>query len=114
MENIGWTLYLCNLIPGIGIFCGIIGALGALAFIVYALNKASEDARIKFKYMIPIIILLLLCCITPSRSSCYLIFGVTETVKYINNNEEIKKLPDNAVKALNYWLEEQIKEDKKE
>ena len=50
----------------------------------------------------------------PSTKTCYLILGVTETVEYISNNDELKKLPDNAVKALNYWLEKQIKEDKEE
>lgn len=114
MENIGWTLYLCNLINGLGIFCGITGALSLLAFVIYALNNTLKDLRVKFKYMIPGAILLLVCCITPTKSTCYLIFGVTETVKYISNNDELKKLPDNAVKALNYWLEEQVKEDKEE
>ena len=114
MENIGWILYLCNVLENVGIFLGITGALSLLAFIIYVFNADIEKHPIKYRYIIPSIILLFLCTLTPSRSTCYLIFGVTETAKYINSNDEIKKLPDNAVKALNYWLEEQTKEDKKE
>ena len=38
-------------------------------------------------------------------SDCYMIFGVGKTLEYVTNSEEVKKLPDNAVKAINYYLE---------
>ena len=44
-------------------------------------------------------------CIIPSTSQCYAIYGIGSTIEYIQNSEEVKKLPDNAIKALNSYLE---------
>ena len=115
MENIGWILYLCGLADSFTAFFGIIGALFGVVSLIYFFYWAdSGKGSYKIKYPIISITFILLAMLIPSTKTCYLILGVTETVEYISNNEEIKKLPDNAVKALNYWLEEQVKEDKEE
>lgn len=49
--------------------------------------------------------ILFLGCITPSTPQCYAIFGVGAALEYVNNSEEVQKLPDNTFKALNYYLE---------
>ena len=114
MENIGWTIYLCGLADNFIILFGIIGGLFGVISIIYFFYWADcGKGSYKIKYPIISITFIFLAMLIPSTKTCYLILGVTETVEYISNNEEIKKLPDNAVKALNYWLEEQVKEDKK-
>lgn len=113
MENIGWIIYLCGIADGIITFFAITGLLFAIVSIVYFFCWVDDGkGPYKMRFIIISAIAFLIAGLTPSTSTCYLIFGVTETAEYINSNDEIKKLPDNAVKALNYWLEEQTKEDK--
>lgn len=44
-------------------------------------------------------------CITPRTKDCYAIFGVGTVLNYVNNSDEAKKIPDNAMKAVNRYLE---------
>lgn len=39
------------------------------------------------------------------------IFGIGTVLEYIKNSDEAKQLPDNALKAINYYLKEIPKED---
>lgn len=43
--------------------------------------------------------------LTPSTNQCYAIFGVGATLHYVNHSEEVQKIPDNAMKAVNRYLE---------
>lgn len=115
MENIGWIIYVCGIAENIKIFSILMGVLFIIISVIYFFYWIDDNKKpYKIRFIVISGIAFFISILTPSTSTCYLIFGVTETAKYINNNEEIKKLPDNAVKALNYWLEEQIKEDKEE
>lgn len=40
-----------------------------------------------------------------STNQCYAIFGVGATLHYVNHSEEVQKIPDNAMKAVNRYLE---------
>lgn len=48
----------------------------------------------------------------PSKEQLYVIYGVGTVVDYVKGSKEVQKLPDNAVKALNMWLENVNKEKK--
>ena len=48
---------------------------------------------------------------TPSKKELLMIYGGGTILEYIQNNKEVKKIPDNVVKALNKWLEEEINEE---
>lgn len=37
--------------------------------------------------------------------------GIGSVLEYMKNNDEAKQLPDNALKAINYYLKEIPKED---
>lgn len=54
---------------------------------------------------------LILVLITPSTNTLYKIFGIGTVLEYIKNSDEAKQLPDNALKAINYYLKEIPKED---
>lgn len=41
----------------------------------------------------------------PTSSQLYAIYGVGTVIDYAKRSTELKKLPDNAIKALNYYLE---------
>lgn len=49
----------------------------------------------------------------PPTEQLYAIYGVGTVIDYAKGNKEVQKLPDNAVKALNVWLEN-VNKDKKD
>jgi hypothetical protein len=54
---------------------------------------------------------LILVLITPSTNALYKIFGIGTILEYVKNSDEAEQLPDNALKAINYYLKEIPKED---
>lgn len=83
----------------------------------YADEEDKAEARIYYKIVkklalcsiIPILIL----TFVPSSEKLYAIYGVGTVIDYAKGSKEVQKLPDNAVKALNVWLEN-INKDKKD
>lgn len=43
--------------------------------------------------------------IIPTTNQCYAIFGVGTVLNYVNNGDEAKQIPENAMKAVNRYLE---------
>lgn len=62
--------------------------------------------------MILTIIPILMTAFIPSKEQLYVIYGVGTVIDYAKGSKEVQKLPDNAVKALNMWLENVNKEKK--
>lgn len=50
---------------------------------------------------------------TPTTSEALLIYGVGESVEYLQNNKDAVQIPDKALQALNKYLDEVI-EDKED
>jgi hypothetical protein len=48
---------------------------------------------------------------TPSTKEMMLIWGLGNTVDYIQENETVKELPDKCVKALEAWADSLIEEE---
>lgn len=68
--------------------------------------KGVKKSGVKRKhFVIPTVIAAILCVLTPSTNQCYAIFGVGATLHYVNHSEEVQKIPDNAMKAVNRYLE---------
>jgi len=51
--------------------------------------------------------------ITPNTKEAYLIYGVGSTIDYIQDNPKAKQLPDKCIDALNRWVDNINKEEKK-
>lgn len=69
-------------------------------------NKEKKAARKWIKYSLAILILSVIAKVfTPSTKDAYIIYGVGNTIDYLKSSKEAKKLPDNALKALNSYLE---------
>lgn len=118
-----WVLYLCSIADSVHTLFTVIGGLGLALAVVVAImsicssqcddchcnvcvSKGVKKAGIKAKHIfIPAIIALMLGICIPSTKSCYAIFGVGTTLHYINHSEEVQKIPDNAMKAVNKYLE---------
>ena len=79
-----WVLYLCSIADSVHTLLMVLGIIGGIlsAFII-----------------------MMLAVLTPSTNQCYAIFGVGATLHYVNHSEEVQKIPDNAMKAVNRYLE---------
>lgn len=47
----------------------------------------------------------------PSSKEAMMIWGIGQTLDYIQENESIKELPDKCVKALENWVDSLIEEE---
>lgn len=96
--------------------------IGTLFFIVAKIvNKAAEfediaeqagkvaHGTIAFVVMLPISIAALV--FIPDTKEALVIYGVGETLEWINENDNAKQLPDKAVEALNLYLDNIIAEN---
>jgi hypothetical protein len=119
-----FILWLCGVAGNIGTFFIVAGAIYLAFSIVLMFMKLCANAgncsqcfhvcmaktmnkviKGSLRHIFMALGILFLGCITPSTPQCYAIFGVGTALEYVNNSEEVQKLPDNAFKALNYYLE---------
>jgi hypothetical protein len=118
-----WVLYLCSIADSVHTLLMVLGIIGGiLSAIIFVMSicssqcdecscrvclaKGVKKAGIKRKYVIvPAFIIMMLAVLTPSTNQCYAIFGVGATLHYVNHSEEVQKIPDNAMKAVNRYLE---------
>lgn len=73
--------------------------------------NAKKYYKVAKKLALYSIIPILIIIFTPSRNQLYAIYGVGTVIDYAKSSKEVQKLPDNAVKALNIYLENIQKED---
>lgn len=106
---------------------GNISTLAVVSFCVFAVfgffssfevfddpfdEEESKSNKKTFKiYFIGILVSLTLCILVPSKKELYAIYGVGSVIDYAKSSKEVQKLPDNAVKALNIYLENMQKND---
>lgn len=120
-----FILYLCSIADSITELFTVFGVFGCIAgAIILAMNictgsKDCQDCysncaakiitdRAKLngkKILIFGFVCSFIACITPHTKDCYAIFGVGSVLNYVNNSEEAKQIPDNAMKAVNRYLE---------
>ena len=106
------TLYWLTILGNIS----SLAALAAAFFIAgCAASLIDDDAKLDKKIckasIIGMFVSLALCMLIPSKNELYAIYGVGSVIDYAKNSKEVQKLPDNAVKALNVYLENMQKND---
>lgn len=123
MSILYWIAVLGNLsvlaaiLLGITIVCAAVIGIHILlgsSCIMDEYDKASikKATKIEKKLLLFSIIPLLMTAFIPSKEQLYAIYGVGTVIDYAKGSKEVQKLPDNAVKALNIWLENVNKEEK--
>lgn len=118
-----WVLYLCSIADSVHTLFMVLGIIGLVLTVFVTIMsicssqcdkcncdiciaKGVRKAGIKVKHvLIPAFIVTMLGVCVPSTKSCYAIFGVGATLHYVNHSEEMQKIPDNAMKAVNRYLE---------
>lgn len=130
-----WILYLCSIATDLAnsfIGIGVVVLISGI-FLFFANICASQDdctnggcyncclaktlthtVKLKgVKTLVYGVILIFFGCLIPSSTQCYSIFGIGSTLQYFKNSEQAKELPDNAIKAINGYLESLTKEESK-
>lgn len=109
---------LCTVFETILISSGILG--GILVIILIIGNTEIEDHQLNIilKYLkifaSIFIITLTIKAFVPSTKEALMIYGVGSTVEYLKNNEKAMNLPDKCIDALDAWIEELNKGEKKD
>lgn len=121
--NSYWSIYLiesADTIKFIFILLLIISSIASVTILGMLLSYTNlEDEGFEKKSakkwlrntFISNICFLILVLIIPSTNTLYKIFGIGTVLEYIKNSDEAKQLPDNALKAINYYLKEIPKEN---
>lgn len=110
------TLYWITVLGNISVLAPVTFSLFvAFLFLLYLgvfVGDATKSNKKTFKVCcIGIVASLALCVLIPSKNELYAIYGVGSVIDYAKNSKEVQKLPDNAVKALNVYLESVQKKD---
>lgn len=122
-----FILWLCSICSALSItfgwFTAISLIIGVIVFILklIVLNNNDEfdvesiEIFLKYtggfiKYIILGGLFWIIAVSIPNTKDAYAIFGVGATLNYLNNSSEAQKIPDNALKAVNYYLESIVPE----
>ena len=69
-------------------------------------ERIKTKLRNFYKGFIPLICAMTAVAVFPTEESALRIYGFGSVIDYMQSSEEAKKLPDNALKAINIWLED--------
>jgi hypothetical protein len=115
----GWEIYWITRLDAILVVFGTLAALFLIALLCFALIAGAEGCRGEtykrwiFRLALPAIVFVIITALIPSTKTAVAIYVIPK----IANNEQVQKLPDNAVKFLNTkleaWINETLKEKEK-
>lgn len=107
-----FILYLCSIADALHIFFLIIGIVTLAVLLCIGFFGSIDTESNYFKkaanckgWIVLGFIFTFIGIIVPSTNKCYAIFGVGTVLNYVNNSDEAKQIPDNAMRAVNRYLE---------
>ena len=96
------------------------GVLGGILVVTLIIGNTEIEDHIFdsiIKYLkisaVTFIITLTIKAFVPSTKEALMIYGVGSTVEYLKSNEKAMKLPDKCIDALDAWVEELNKKERK-
>ena len=123
-------IYLINVIDKIhilliialwifGVFA-LIYAIGVLtqldAYNMYDTSKNESGVKHykgkMWKFIWSFLFTFLLFSFIPSKQTMYEIFGIGTVIDYVQSNDNVKKIPDKCIEAVNLWLDEKMEDIK--
>lgn len=119
---------ITNTFRTVAIVCGILAVAALIYWFAISITGAEyfddeeEDKETHLKRALKLIRIftvlftfgLLGRVFTPTTSEALVIFGVGESVEYLQNNKNAVQIPDKALQALNKYLDETIGDEKVE
>lgn len=117
MEEIYWITRL-DTIHGFAIAFLVVGIISlivtAISFTGIDSYSDEDDGEVKFNnwmrkhtkyFWTGIILSVATITFVPTKNDALLIYGMGTVVDYIQENKDIKKIPDNAINAIVNWME---------
>lgn len=120
MNELYWINVLGALSNISTFFCMVFGIATIICFVWPIAGAIDENVDEKIhqiskkclKYFaILLSIFLTINIFVPNKNDLYVIYGIGNVVDYCKKNDGMKELPDNAIKALNLYLKNNIKEN---
>ena len=120
MNELYWINVLGTISDVASLFCFLFGAAVIVFFgwtVAVAIDENIDDKfhqvpKKCLKYTaILFSIFLTINIFVPNKNDLYVIYGIGNVIDYCKKNDDMKELPDNAVKALNLYLEKNIKKN---
>jgi hypothetical protein len=116
-------LYLLTILDGLNDFLvgltitsGILGGVCLFIYLMYRLIEQEEHPTLK-KWGIISFCIAIACSLAnvfvPTTKQATMIYGIGTVVDYVQTNEDIKRLPDKCVRALDMWVDNCIEEQQK-
>ena len=94
-----------------------VACLGVWAYWLSCINYNDENEpffrKTKNRLAVITVILALMTIATPCKQDLMLIYGIGGTIDYIKSNDTAKQLPDKVILAIDKYLEDVNKEEKK-
>ena len=120
MEQLYWITRFDGLhmvFDTILISSGMLGGILILILVIVNtdLEESYFDSIVKYLkiFVVTFIITLTVKAFVPSTKEALMIFGVGSTIEYLKNNEKAMELPDKCIDALDAWVEELNKKERK-
>lgn len=115
MSEIYWITrldVLRGLLTGMAVILAIIVFCTGLFAVIDGKGETLATRRkILLRGSVAFVVFTLGAMFTPSTKEMMLIWGLGNTVDYIQENETVKDLPDKCVKALEAWADSLIEEE---
>lgn len=117
MSEIYWITRLDAILTVLGIICTISGVIlicmGIMSFIDRENDLVPKEIKKKAVRRSSLILIIVVPVLTfvPSSKEIMAIWGIGQTLDYVQNNEAFQQLPDKCVKALEAWVDS-LDEDK--
>lgn len=118
MSEIYWITrldVLRDLLTGMAVILGIIVFCTGLIAVIdrkdEIIMSAAKRRKVLLRSSVAFVVFTLGAMFTPSTKEMMLIWGLGNTVDYIQENETVKDLPDKCVKALEAWVDSLSEEE---
>ena len=118
MSEIYWITrldVLRGLLTGMAVILGIICFCIGLFAVIDDKDEIIMTRALRRKILLPSLVVFAVFALgamfTPSTKEMMLIWGLGNTVDYIQENETVRQLPDKCVKALEAWADSLIEEE---
>lgn len=122
-----WKFYIIEIVGNFPILFGLFSIL-VIILIICLISKYNKDmldvfyredrdiikAKFKKRFSILLITLILslsIAVLTPSKVFMYSVTGIDETIKFLQGNDEVKKISSKTLQIINNKLDKYIEND---
>ncbi|MGL5262199.1 MAG: hypothetical protein ACRC9P_07440 [Bacteroides sp.] len=102
-----WKLYLIEILGDLPL---VLFAIGAGLFLYWWLDEDWINLKPR-TILILSVALLSLSTLMPSKKFMYITLGISETIEFLNSNEEAKSISSKTIKLINKKLDKYLEED---